>query len=138
MKSCPILRISSFPPCTPSSPIIRAWRIRQKEPTPCRNSRGCVRGEALWRRPPPPGILCFGSPERNHQRMTKTEHKDHRKILDETATSIKKLVLDLENRETEGRPINATEIQLIASRLQVHVEDLLAASRGLRDEKSEK
>jgi hypothetical protein len=70
--------------------------------------------------------------------MTKTNHKDHRKVLDETATSIKKLVLDLENREIEGRPINATEIQMIASRLQVHVEDLLAASRGLRDEKSEK
>jgi hypothetical protein len=70
--------------------------------------------------------------------MPKTEYKDHRKILDETATSIKKLVLDLENRETEGRPINASEIQIIASRLQVHVEDLLAASRGLRDEKSAK
>ena len=70
--------------------------------------------------------------------MTKTEHQHHRKVLEETATSIKKLVLDLENRETEGRPINASEIQIIASRLQVHVEDLLAASRGLRDEKSAK
>lgn len=70
--------------------------------------------------------------------MTKTEHQRHRKVLEETATSIKKLVLDLENREIEGRPINATEIQMIASRLQVHVEDLLAASRGLRDEKTEK
>jgi hypothetical protein len=70
--------------------------------------------------------------------MTKTEHKDHRRVLDETATSIKKLVLDLENRETEGRAITATEIQSIASRLQAHVEDLLAASRNLRDEKSEK
>jgi hypothetical protein len=70
--------------------------------------------------------------------MTKTEHNDHRKVLDKTATSIKELVLDLENREMEGRPITATEIQMIASRLQVHVEDLLAASRSLRDEKSEK
>jgi hypothetical protein len=70
--------------------------------------------------------------------MTKTEHKDNRKVLDETATSIEKLVLDLENSEIEGRHINATEIRMIAGRLQVHVENLLAASRGLRDEKSEK
>jgi hypothetical protein len=70
--------------------------------------------------------------------MTKTEHQNYRQVLDETATSIKNLVLDLENREIKGRPINATEIQTIASRLQIHVEDLLAASRGLRDEKSEK
>src|ERR1700733_3160089 len=138
MKSCLTLQISSFPPCTPSSPIIRAWRIRQKEPTPCRTSTGCIRGEALWRPPPLHGILCFGSPERSHQRMTKTERQNYRQVLDETATSIKNLVLDLENREIKGRPINATEIQTIASRLQIHVEDLLAASRGLRDEKSEK
>ena len=70
--------------------------------------------------------------------MTKTEHQEPRKVLDETATSIKKLVLDLENREMEGRPINAAEIQKIANRLQVHVQDLLAASRALRDETSEK
>jgi hypothetical protein len=70
--------------------------------------------------------------------MTKTEHKDNRKVLDETATSIKQLVLDLENSEIEGRPLNATAIQMMASRLQVHVENLLAASRRLRDEKSEK
>jgi hypothetical protein len=70
--------------------------------------------------------------------MTKAQHKNHRKVLDETATSIKKLVLDLENREMEGRPITATEIQTIAGRLQGHVEDLLAASRSLRDEKSER
>jgi hypothetical protein len=69
--------------------------------------------------------------------MTKTHHKDLRKVLDETATSIRKLVLDLENREREGRHVTATEIQTIASQLQVHVEDLLAASRSLRDEKSE-
>jgi hypothetical protein len=70
--------------------------------------------------------------------MTKTKHKDHREVLDETATSIKKLVLDLENREIEGDPITATEIQTIAGRLQAHVEDLLAASRSLRDQKPEK
>jgi hypothetical protein len=70
--------------------------------------------------------------------MTKTQHKDPRRVLDETATSIKKLVLDLENREIEGRHITATEIQTIASRLQGHVEDLLAASRSLRDEKPER
>jgi hypothetical protein len=70
--------------------------------------------------------------------MTKAQHKNSRQILDETATSISKLVLDLENREIEGRPITATEIQMIASRLQGHIEELLAASRSLRDEKSER
>jgi hypothetical protein len=67
--------------------------------------------------------------------MDKTHPKDPRKVLDETATSIRKLVLDLENREMEGRPVTRTEIQTMASQLQVHVEDLLAASRNLRDEK---
>ena len=67
--------------------------------------------------------------------MSKTHPKDPREVLDETATSIRKLVLDLENREMEGRAVTAREIQTIASRLQVHVEDLLAASRNLRDEK---
>ena len=67
--------------------------------------------------------------------MAKTRNLDPRKVLDETATSIKELVLDLENRETAGRRLTATEIQNIASQLQAHVENLLAASRGLRDEK---
>jgi hypothetical protein len=67
--------------------------------------------------------------------MAKTRNIDPRKVLDETATSIKELVLDLENRETEGRRLTATEIQNIAGQLQFHVENLLAASRGLRDEK---
>lgn len=68
--------------------------------------------------------------------MTKTQHIDHRKRLDETATSIKELALQLEKSETEGRPITAAEIQTIAGRLQTHVEDLLAASRSLRDKKT--
>jgi hypothetical protein len=68
--------------------------------------------------------------------MTTAQQKNPRKILDETATSINKLVLDLENREIEGRPVTAGEIQTIASRLQAHVEDLLAAAKSLRDEKS--
>jgi hypothetical protein len=63
--------------------------------------------------------------------MTKAQHKDPRKILDEIATSIKKLVLELENKEMNGRPITATEIQAIAGRLDGHVKDLLAASRSL-------
>jgi hypothetical protein len=67
--------------------------------------------------------------------MTKTRNIDPRKALDETATSIKKLVLELEQRETEGRRLTATEIQTIASQLQLHVESLLAASRSLQDEK---
>jgi hypothetical protein len=70
--------------------------------------------------------------------MTTAQHKNPRKILDETATSINKLVLDLENREIEGRPVTAGEIQTIAGRLQAHVEDLLAAAKSLRDERSER
>jgi hypothetical protein len=69
--------------------------------------------------------------------MTKTQHDDYRKVLDETATSIRKLVRQLEDGEKEGRLITATEIQGIAGRLQGYVEDLLAASRSLRIEKSE-
>jgi hypothetical protein len=84
-----------------------------------------------------PGIICFGSSERIQQRMTKAQQKNPRTILDETATSISKLVLDLEKREFEGRPVTANEIQAIATRLQAHVEDLLTASRNLRDKKSE-
>jgi hypothetical protein len=42
--------------------------------------------------------------------MTKAHDKDPRKALDETATSIRQLVLDLENREIEGRRVTATEI----------------------------
>jgi len=66
--------------------------------------------------------------------MPKTQHEDPRKVLEQTATSIKKLVLDLENREMEGRPITGIDIQTIASQLHGHVEDLLVASRSLRDE----
>jgi hypothetical protein len=69
--------------------------------------------------------------------MTKAQHKNSRNVLDETATSIKNLILELENRELEGRPITSSEIQTMARRLQGHVENLLAASRSLRDEKSE-
>jgi hypothetical protein len=69
--------------------------------------------------------------------MTKTQDNDHRRILDSTATSVRELVLRLEKSETEGRPITAAEIQTLAGRLQSHVEDLLAASRSLRDKKSD-
>jgi hypothetical protein len=62
--------------------------------------------------------------------MTKAQQVP-RKNLDEIATSIRKLVLELENREIDGRPMTATEIQAIAGRLRGHVEDLLAASRSL-------
>jgi hypothetical protein len=68
--------------------------------------------------------------------MTTAQHKNPRKLLDETATSINKLVLDLENREMEGQAVTAKEIQAIANQLQAHVEDLLAAAKSLRDEKS--
>ncbi|HTB88676.1 MAG TPA: hypothetical protein VK743_12010 [Steroidobacteraceae bacterium] len=70
--------------------------------------------------------------------MTKAQHKDPREVFDETATSIRKLFLELENGQMEGRPITAAQIQTIAGRLQGHVEDLLAASRSLRDEKPER
>jgi|HubBroStandDraft_6_1064221.scaffolds.fasta_scaffold48675_5 hypothetical protein len=62
--------------------------------------------------------------------MTKAQ-QEPRKNLDEIATSIRKLVLELENREIDGRPMTATEIQAIAGRLRGHVEDLLAASRSV-------
>jgi hypothetical protein len=62
--------------------------------------------------------------------MTKAQQVP-RKNLDEIATSIRRLVLELENREIDGRPMTATEIQAIAGRLRGHVEDLLAASRSV-------
>jgi hypothetical protein len=62
--------------------------------------------------------------------MTKAQ-QEPRKNLDEIATSIRRLVLELENREIDGRPMTATEIQAIAGRLRGHVEDLLAASRSV-------
>jgi hypothetical protein len=65
--------------------------------------------------------------------MDKKDRSDPNKLLDETASSIRKLVFELEIREREGRPVTATEIQTIASRLQVHVEDVLAALESLRD-----
>lgn len=69
--------------------------------------------------------------------MPETKHNNHRRVLDETASSIKELILHLETRETEGRPMTAGEIKAIASRLQIYVEDLLAASGSLRGEKPE-
>jgi hypothetical protein len=69
--------------------------------------------------------------------MSKKDRSDPNKLLDETATSIRNLAFDLEIREREGRPVTASEIQTIASRLQVHVEDILAALESLRDKKSE-
>jgi hypothetical protein len=63
--------------------------------------------------------------------MTTIHQRDPIKILDETASSLKRLVRDLENRESEGRLVTATEIQTIASRLQTHVADLLSASSRL-------
>jgi hypothetical protein len=69
--------------------------------------------------------------------MTKKDRSHAGKLLDETATSIRNLVFDLEIREREGRPVTATEIQTMASRLQLHVEDILAALDSLRDKKSE-
>jgi hypothetical protein len=64
--------------------------------------------------------------------MIKKDQRDPRKILDDTATSIQRLVQDLENREIGGDVVTATEIQTIASQLQAHVEELLSASSSLR------
>jgi hypothetical protein len=69
--------------------------------------------------------------------MTQKDRSDPNRLLDETATSIRNLVLDLEIREREGRPVTATEIQSMASRLRLHVEDILAALESLRAKKSE-
>jgi hypothetical protein len=68
--------------------------------------------------------------------MIKPDQKDPSRVLDDTATSIKKLVQDLENREIEGAIVTAAEIRKIAGQLQAHVEDLLAASKSLRGVKS--
>ena len=68
--------------------------------------------------------------------MVDPEQRDTRRVLDETANSIKQLVVNLENGEMQGRRITASEIQSIASQLQGHVEHLLAASRSLRNGKS--
>jgi hypothetical protein len=72
------------------------------------------------------------------QSMTKTHNRDARKVFDETAASIRKLVRDLENREKEVNPVTATEIQSIARQLLAHMQEILDASRSLRDERSEK
>jgi hypothetical protein len=93
-------------------------------------------GGGLWKRPTPLATIRLGL-SHGTSRMTKTRNIDPRTALDEIATSIKELVFDLENRETEGTRLTATEIQTIASQLQVHVENLLAASRSLPDEKPE-
>jgi hypothetical protein len=69
--------------------------------------------------------------------MVKPDDRDPSRVLDDTATSIKKLVQDLENREMEGAVVTAAEIRKIAGQLQAHVEDLLAASKSLRAVKSE-
>jgi hypothetical protein len=69
--------------------------------------------------------------------MAKALPRDPRRVLDETAHSILELVRTLESREMQGLQISATEIHNMASRLQGYVENLIAASKSLRDEKSE-
>jgi hypothetical protein len=51
-----------------------------------------------------------------------------RKLLNETATSINKLVQDLDNKESKGEVISRAEIREIANQLQAHVRDLLDIS----------
>jgi hypothetical protein len=68
--------------------------------------------------------------------MVKPDHRDPSRVLDETVTSIKNLIQELENREMEGTVVTAAEIRRIASQLQAHVEGLLAASSSLRAVKS--
>jgi hypothetical protein len=69
---------------------------------------------------------------RKPPRMT-TKPKDPRSSLDEIAASIKKLIQYLETKEVEGRRLTATEVDAIALKLQIHVEELLAASKNLGD-----
>jgi hypothetical protein len=64
--------------------------------------------------------------------MVKPDHGDPGKVLEETATSIRNLIQDLENREMQGAVVTAAEIRRIAGQLQAHVEVLLAASNSLR------
>ena len=66
--------------------------------------------------------------------MSKSETTP-RSALDEIATSIRKLIQDLENREMEGRGLTTLEIDTLAKQLQIHVEALLDASKNLRDDK---
>jgi hypothetical protein len=68
--------------------------------------------------------------------MVRFEQRDPSNVLDETATLIGKLALDLENREIEGESISRAEIRKIASQLQAHVRDLLAISNNLQAVKS--
>jgi hypothetical protein len=68
--------------------------------------------------------------------MTKT-NRNSRKALDDIAASIKTLSLYLENSEIDGRHLTTTEIHTIASKLQNHVEELLAASKALRDNQAD-
>jgi hypothetical protein len=70
--------------------------------------------------------------------MANIHDGDARKVFDETATSIRKLVRDLESREKEGNPATANEILSIARQLQTHMQEVLDASRSLRDERPEK
>ncbi|MDB6082332.1 MAG: hypothetical protein JWN43_213 [Gammaproteobacteria bacterium] len=66
--------------------------------------------------------------------MRQEDRKGPRTILDETATSINELAKDLEGRELKGAVVTTREIRSIAGRLQLHVKDLLAASKALREE----
>ena len=67
-------------------------------------------------------------------RMTKSQ-RNPRSALDEIAAAIKRLIADLEEREMEGRHLTGTEIDALASKLHSHVQALLAASKGLHDQK---
>jgi hypothetical protein len=67
--------------------------------------------------------------------MVSQDPRDPSKVLDETATTIKKLIQDLESRDMEGT-VTAADIRKIAGQLQAHVEHLLAASNSLRAVKS--
>jgi hypothetical protein len=67
--------------------------------------------------------------------MVNQDQRDPSKVLDETATTIKKLIQDLESRDMEGT-VTAADIRKIAGQLQAHVEHLLSASNSLRAVKS--
>jgi hypothetical protein len=64
-----------------------------------------------------------------------TKSHTPRNALEDIATSIRTLVLYLETKEVAGRRLTATEIETVAGKLQIHVEELLAASKSLRNEK---
>jgi hypothetical protein len=59
--------------------------------------------------------------------------RDVNKIVDDVATSIKRLANELEIREKDGEILKAAEIRAVADQLRSHVKKLLSAVSRLRE-----